>query len=687
MFNVNNPYIVKKYIDLFDKIRKDSGLQFAIKYFKASKLHCTRYICGRPLFTNQAGVAIDSTGWPKRLDFLKKFLTSEIGLRVILTLLTFTRSVKPNKREQSKITPDYSTITNVYKGKEWTIPANFIKFWISRHNLKLSKPIYTDKNHYTSTKGSPNGPATVSALWGACYLNSKQLQWILGMVNRDFWKSILSLRFISYVNNIVSPIKLKPNKHYTGKLSIVKDPELKMRIIAMVDYQSQFVLKPIHEGLLKLLSSIPNDRTYTQDPFHDWSDNVNGEHFHSLDLSAATDRFPIKLQKKLLSYIYDDAYFANNWANLLANREFYSSELNSTLRYSVGQPMGAYSSWAAFTITHHLVVHYAAFLCGILDFNDYIILGDDIVIRNDKVAVKYVAIMTRLGVDISTPKTHVSKDTYEFAKRWIKNGKEITGIPLRGILNNWNNPKVVYLEIFEYFNKYALCRFTALEFACLLYNNLPYKKNRNYSYYKMKKLLYDFNQAIRYTFGLSTLDELRSYFAHKFKNSEIVVPGDKWILLYIKELIAMTLVKEIALARLDMAYNWRSFSAYFYKLMWGINEKEFSIDRANLQAIPLYSSYSNHILRMKKVFKLFESEKVDLMTICINVQMDNFDMISYMHRSKSKYIEIISKLWTKAFNIMGHKRPDQFIKWHKELATLKKVEYLVSSTNPIKPLI
>jgi hypothetical protein len=124
----------------------------------------------------------------------------------------------------------------------------------------------------------------------------------------------------------------------------VKDPELKMRIIAMVDYQSQFVLKPIHEGLLDLLSSIPNDRTFTQDPFHDWSKCENGENFYSLDLSAATDRFPIKLQKKLLSYIYNDSYFANNWANLLSNREFYSSELNSTLRYTVGQPMGAYSS-------------------------------------------------------------------------------------------------------------------------------------------------------------------------------------------------------------------------------------------------------------------------------------------------------------------------------------------------------
>jgi hypothetical protein len=79
--------------------------------------------------------------------------------------------------------------------------------------------------------------------------------------------------------------------------------------------------------------------------------------------------------------------------------------------------MGAYSSWAAFTITHHLVVAFAAHRVGLSDFKDYIILGDDIVIKNSKVAKEYIKIMTRLGVDISLHKTHVSKDTYEFAKR------------------------------------------------------------------------------------------------------------------------------------------------------------------------------------------------------------------------------------------------------------------------------
>jgi len=54
----------------------------------------------------------------------------------------------------------------------------------------------------------------------------------------------------------------------SGKLAVIKDPELKMRVIAMVDYLSQFVLKPIHLAILKKLRNIPNDRTFNQDPFH-----------------------------------------------------------------------------------------------------------------------------------------------------------------------------------------------------------------------------------------------------------------------------------------------------------------------------------------------------------------------------------------------------------------------------------
>jgi hypothetical protein len=105
--------------------------------------------------------------------------------------------------------------------------------------------------------------------------------------------------------------------------------------------------------------------------------------------------------------------------NLLTQREFVTPDCKNRIKYSVGQPMGAYSSWIAFSLTHHLVVHFAALLEGYAlgTFNQYILLGDDIVIKHNKIAKRYIKIMTKLGVKISLHKTHVSKDTYEFAKR------------------------------------------------------------------------------------------------------------------------------------------------------------------------------------------------------------------------------------------------------------------------------
>jgi hypothetical protein len=88
-------------------------------------------------------------------------------------------------------------------------------------------------------------------------------------------------------------------------------------------------------------------------------------------------------------------------------------------------------------------VQWAAYKCGLKDFRDYILLGDDIVIKNDKVAQIYCNLMKIWGVDISKAKTHVSKDTYEFAKRWIHRGQEISPLPLKGICRHYSEPKTV----------------------------------------------------------------------------------------------------------------------------------------------------------------------------------------------------------------------------------------------------
>jgi len=52
-------------------------------------------------------------------------------------------------------------------------------------------------------------------------------------------------------------------------------------------------------------------------------------------------------------------------------------------------------------ITHHVIVKASARLVGIDNFIDYCILGDDVVIANDEVALKYLELMTSLGLSIN----------------------------------------------------------------------------------------------------------------------------------------------------------------------------------------------------------------------------------------------------------------------------------------------
>lgn len=101
--------------------------------------------------------------------------------------------------------------------------------------------------------------------------------------------------------------------------------------------------------------------------------------------------------------------------------------------YAVGQPMGAYSSWATFALTHHLVVRIAAQRAGKpATWSNYALLGDDIVLTNSEIVKHYKDIMSELGVTINNNKSHESKDTYEFAKRWFHCGIEITGPKVNG---------------------------------------------------------------------------------------------------------------------------------------------------------------------------------------------------------------------------------------------------------------
>jgi hypothetical protein len=236
-----------------------------------------------------------------------------------------------------------------------------------------------------------------------------------------------------------------------GKLSIKEEPG-KLRIFAMVDSITQALLYPLHSYIfVQVLHKIPQDGTKNQHaPVKRLIKSMEERgltHIWSFDLSAATDRLPLVIQDLLLQ-VFTSPEFGKLWSWLIADRYFalpgifrrtYGKAFASHVRYAVGQPMGAYSSWAMLALTHHCIVQFAAWRCGYSAwFSDYAVLGDDMVIGNHQVAREYLSIMDKLGVSINKSKSLVSKNlSMEFAKRFYYKGKDVTPFPLVGLSTGW----------------------------------------------------------------------------------------------------------------------------------------------------------------------------------------------------------------------------------------------------------
>lgn len=524
------PYfnIIKKYI-------KHHGIISTIKIFKTMRLHITRFLCGQPLLNNDIGIGIDKTGWPKALLFLKPLVDE--NPRLLLTILLVTRAFTLSNKEWDKIQPNFNSITDESSCKI-TIPAGVINKFVNDFNLKAGKYAldFSKSNVYLSQKAGPQGPATLTALDNIQHLQPEEVDNLMNITDesgKDWLVSQINYALDKYITSRDSI------SNYTGKISFVKDPEAKLRLIAISDYYTQLFLKPINDTLFNLIKNLPCDRTFTQDPFHNWSENEQS--FWSLDLSSATDRFPLELQKRLLCRIFNSNKVAQSWSNILSQKRFFIDDQHDFVSYKTGQPMGTYSSWISFTLTHHLIVYYCAYINDIHNFKDYIILGDDIVIKNNIIAKSYINVIKRLGVEISMHKTHISNDTYEFAKRWIRLGKEISGIPLSGIISNFENPFIVFTILYDFFkikkNTY-LSKYSLIKSVYLLFKGFKYfyfAKNRRTKKTVMKhkflnisfdtlKRLEAFSISLDIVFDYYSYEKLRKVF-HNYYHEYYPIPS------------------------------------------------------------------------------------------------------------------------------------------------------------------
>lgn len=101
--------------------------------------------------------------------------------------------------------------------------------------------------------------------------------------------------------------KEKPKR--LRRLTIFPDKEGKTRVIAIFDYFSQTVLKPLHHYLYRILERIPQDCTFDQARFR--TTIMGQKEYYSIDLSAFTDRFPIDFIIEVLKPILPGSYLSS----------------------------------------------------------------------------------------------------------------------------------------------------------------------------------------------------------------------------------------------------------------------------------------------------------------------------------------------------------------------------------------
>jgi hypothetical protein len=457
---------VSHFMKTLQYLARKNGNNGVVKYLKVCHVMLMQSLPGSQLHHNpreigKVAVARSRDGLPRVIPAVARQRIRQghqPTIRLWLTLFGIYRILP------AKGTVDYSTITQ--PGVEiprrfWTQFLAFLPWFVSQLEIffedkllgvgfKLLKAPEVYANTSASSDSSASGArssfgARISSArfwvngWG-----SSLYQYLvkIGQADRTntFWEILRATA--STTRNSQDYSASFQGHNCSGRLSVKVEAAGKHRVFAIVDYWTQATLRPLHDLLCSILKRIPQDGTFDQiRPLRELLDRVSvDQKIYSFDLTAATDRLALSLQESLLGVIFDRE-FATLWADLLVGRPYFCQVRPKKtdpewIKYAVGQPIGAYSSWAILALTHHALVQFCWFSLGMRTwFSDYAILGDDVVIANDKVAQRYRAVCRIIGLNIGLAKSLIAVNrTCEFAKRLFFRGVDVSGVPM----NLWN---------------------------------------------------------------------------------------------------------------------------------------------------------------------------------------------------------------------------------------------------------
>lgn len=311
--------IFKDIMFFYNNLWKGNGLVYTVKYSKLARLYATRYFSGQPLHIHgilPVRVKIKDNFPLVYHPLLSLFYEGDRWDKVFcMTFLSLSRAFVPDKYTLSKIKLDTKSIEDLPKGKRTTLDVGVLRKIISKMSLRDLEILdleSTDYKYFTS-KG-PLGQSTNTAHLSIQELSLPTLDSLSRLIG-DYSQEIVGFTNLTISKNLrfFQDTGLEPfsGSHLTKgefgvsrKIAVIRDPELKMRPVAIFDWHSQTVLDKLSRQVYSMLKTIPMDRTFTQNPYFTHRDTTPvGQSYHSLDLSSATDRFPLDLQLQIIDLL------------------------------------------------------------------------------------------------------------------------------------------------------------------------------------------------------------------------------------------------------------------------------------------------------------------------------------------------------------------------------------------------
>jgi hypothetical protein len=408
------------------QVWKNSGVKFTIIYLsECLRLVCV-YIAEDGIQNKKTWVATYcKTGLPKILGIKgRKYIidyrnaindgtaSSDVSLkfaRVLISVLSFFRMMSPAH------VLNFGTVTDPLKEGSVPLPRRDIVRGLSSMGIRRIKT--RSPRFIWSNKAGVNtryaflsigldllGVIAVPRIWWSMLRYAFHMGYYLFcfiFVMASLW----CLPFFIIFTPLVGFFRL-------GRLSIVKELRGKARVVGITDMWTQMLFKPLHDSIYDLLGKIPEDGTKDQLAPVKLILKNKPTWVNSVDLSAATDRLPVETQARILSHLGVPGHL---WMDILRRPYNYMDE---DYVYAVGQPMGAYSSFAMLALTNHVIVHASLSENGVNykpGSGQYAVLGDDVAIAVKDVAFTYIQKLEMIGVEVNPIKGFTGK-VIEFAK-------------------------------------------------------------------------------------------------------------------------------------------------------------------------------------------------------------------------------------------------------------------------------